>query len=436
MGIKTKLEPLGGLIKRGGNAEEYCFIIDTTNSDPTTAVTYFGNNADYTPASMDFTTGQLDYGSWENAFFQPRPVMLKYDGTVDYELDHNDFTKKLDGTESDISNRQYKGNCMIGFPQVWLKFRTSNSADGTNLSTDATGRYQYVFIAPENVDGKYHCYSHYNNNGILLDEIYTAAFEPSLTGSTLRSLAGRTVLVNTVAGTTMRTYAQANGNGWDFLDLGTLQMIQMLFILMFKSRDSQSKCGGGVVGGTKTTSTGSLKDKPMFYSTNNTSSSTTPVKFFGMENLWGNCNKWINGLTCYQSKIFYKLCNYTADGTTAISYDPTSSSPGYKSYTGYNGVGGINLCNLGVPNTSDGIMWYFPSSGYPTPGSNYTYYCDQVGCALSSSSSLVGCAYFGGYYNAISNGGLFSVYLAYNSPLSDSPSTYSNFGASLSCKPY
>ena len=256
--------------KSGGNGSidygPFCFIIDTQNSDPTSAVTYFGNNADYTPASMNFSTGQLDYGSWENAFFQPRPVMLKYDGTVDYELDHNDFTKKLDGSASDVNNTSYGGNCMIGFPQVWLKFRTADNANGNNLSTNATGRYQYVFIASENVDGEYHCYSHYNNNGVLLDEIYTAAFEPSNVSNRLRSLAGQTVLVST-AGTTMRNYAQANGNGWDFLDLGTLQMIQMLFILMFKSRDSQSKCGGGIVGASVVSSTtGSTKDKGMFYS--------------------------------------------------------------------------------------------------------------------------------------------------------------------------
>ncbi len=407
-----------GKKKAGTDYGPFCFIIDTINSDPTTAVTYFGNNADYTPASMNFTTGTLDYGSWENAFFQPRPVMLKYDGTVDYELDHNDFTKKLDGSASDVTNTSYGGNCMIAWPQVWLKFTTS-------------GNYQYVYIASENVDGEYHCYSHYNDNGVLLDEIYTAAFEPSNVSNRLRSLAGQTVLVNT-AGTTMRTYAQANGNGWDFLDLGTLQMIQMLFILMFKSRDSQSKCGGGVVGGTQMTSTGSLKDKPMFYSTNNTSSSNAAVKFFGMENLWGNNKKWINGLTCYQKKIFYKLCNYTADGSTTTGYNPTSNNPGYKTYS-RSGNGDATLYNLGMPNTSDGIMWYWPSSGAPTAGSNITYYCDYAYSNLNSYYSDVGCALFGGYSADRASAGLFYVYLHFNFTLSLSNSIS---GASLSCKPY
>ena len=420
MSLRTKIKPLGVDPKRGGNLDygPFCFRIDTTNSDPTSAITYMDNNASYTPASMNFSTGQLDYGSWENAFFQPRPVMLKYDGTVDYELDHSDFTKKLSGGASDVSNTSYGGNCMIAWPQVWLKFTTS-------------GNYQYVYIAAQQLDSGYRCYTHYNNNGTLLDEIYTAAFEPSNVSSKLRSLAGQTVLVST-AGTTMRQYAQANGNGWDFLDLGTLQMIQMLFILMFKSRDSQSKCGGGIVGASAVSSTtGLTKDKGMFYSTNNTSSSTTPVKFFGMENLWGNCYKWINGLTCYQLKIFYKLCNYTADGSTATGYNPTSNNPGYKTYS-RSANGSVTLYNLGMPSTSDGLMWYWPYSGAPTAGSNSTYYCDFAACNLASSITSVGCAQFGGSFSAGAVAGLFFVRLNYYNPLSASNS---NAGASLSCKP-
>lgn len=423
MGIKTRLNPMGGKRSSGGSGPSgekdygpFCFRIDTTNSDPTSAVTYMGNNADYTPASMNFSTGTLDYGSWENAFFQPRPVMLKYDGTVDYELDHTDFTKKLDGTASDVSNTAYGGNCMIAFPQVWLKFETS-------------GNYQYVYVASEQLDSGYRCYSHYNNNGVLLDEIYVQAFESSNVSSKLRSLAGQAVLVST-AGTTMRQYAQANGSGWDFLDLGTLQMIQMLFILMFKSRDSQSKCGGGIVKASAvSTPTGSTKDKGMFYSTDNSRRSKTPVKFFGIENLWGNAEKWINGLKQYKQNIYYKLCNYTTDGTTATGYDPTATTAsGYKTLTTSAPTSAISVYNLVIPSTSDGLMW--SPTATPTGGTG-VYYCDRAYFIASKSSNNVACARFGGYYNG-SVPGLFCVDLAYQIPLSSSNSIY---GASLSCKP-
>lgn len=44
----------------------------------------------------------------------PRPCMLKSDGTVDYYLDPDDYTKKEDGeTPSDIANVNYNGNAMM-----------------------------------------------------------------------------------------------------------------------------------------------------------------------------------------------------------------------------------------------------------------------------------------------------------------------------------
>lgn len=43
------------------------------------------------------------------------PVMMKYNGTVDYELDPNDYTKKKDGTPSDINNNKYNGNVMMQY---------------------------------------------------------------------------------------------------------------------------------------------------------------------------------------------------------------------------------------------------------------------------------------------------------------------------------
>ena len=67
-----------------------------------------------TPAHMDFQNGVFDYGDWKNAFFvrENRPVMLNPDRTVAYELNHNDYSKKLDGTASDIYNTATNLNAM------------------------------------------------------------------------------------------------------------------------------------------------------------------------------------------------------------------------------------------------------------------------------------------------------------------------------------
>ena len=45
------------------------------------------------------TTEYFDYGDWANAFFMPKPCMLRSDGTVAYYLDPNDYTKKSSDTD-------------------------------------------------------------------------------------------------------------------------------------------------------------------------------------------------------------------------------------------------------------------------------------------------------------------------------------------------
>lgn len=70
----------------------YGYHIDSSEYDSDKAVTYLADAIGMTPAKMG--DSEFDYGSWKNAFFMPKPCMLKYDGTVDYYLDPNDYSKK------------------------------------------------------------------------------------------------------------------------------------------------------------------------------------------------------------------------------------------------------------------------------------------------------------------------------------------------------
>lgn len=99
----------------------YEFLINPNESNPDLKVSYpaGSTNENFIPAYMNFSGGNFSYGDWEHAFFMPRPVMVKYDGTVDYELYKQNFNYKADGvTASDVSNQSYGGNAMIAFPQV------------------------------------------------------------------------------------------------------------------------------------------------------------------------------------------------------------------------------------------------------------------------------------------------------------------------------
>ena len=104
------------------HAVVYGIMIDKNNSDPSARITYTDDAEGMNPAHMDYQTRKFDYGDWENAFFvrENRPVMLNPDRTVAYELNHNDYSKKLDGTKSDVSNINTPLNAMSEFPLIWL----------------------------------------------------------------------------------------------------------------------------------------------------------------------------------------------------------------------------------------------------------------------------------------------------------------------------
>ena len=78
----------------------YGFKLDQNESDPSSMITYIEDNKDFESAHMDCTADTFKYGDWADAWFikNLKPCMLKYDGTVDYELDKDDYSKKLDGT--------------------------------------------------------------------------------------------------------------------------------------------------------------------------------------------------------------------------------------------------------------------------------------------------------------------------------------------------
>lgn len=74
----------------------YGYHVDPDEADPSEAITYLEDAVGMTPAAMG--TNSFNYGSWRNAFFMPKPCMVKYGGTVDYFLDENDYAYKADTT--------------------------------------------------------------------------------------------------------------------------------------------------------------------------------------------------------------------------------------------------------------------------------------------------------------------------------------------------
>lgn len=353
------------------DATVYGFRIDKTNSDPETRVEYLYDAAGMTPARMDYTTGTFDYGSWGNAWFITgnKPCALKYDGTIDYYLDPNDYTKKTDGTASDVSDSSYAGNFMASMPTVWIK-RWEDE------------RYLYYAFSDKQINSSFKAYAHDAGDGFINDMIYLPMFKGVIVDSKLRSIAGVTPQGGT-NGSTEKTAAETCGTGWQMWDWAKHELIADLLTLISRSTNSQANFGEGDVNtydSSDTTTYGKLptgtSGAGQFWGAND---ETHHVKVFHIEDFWGNRTDRCLGLHLVDNEYVYKLVRpyattpdstYTSSGKQApVQGMIKNASIGEFGFlpteTGWNGA--TYFCDALVPNASGTRLLRFGSACNVSP---------------------------------------------------------------------
>lgn len=305
----------------------YGFKIDKKDSNPETRVHYTDMAEGFTPAKMNYSTGQFEYGSWnpEEIFFlqENYPAMVGYDGVEKYRLDPNDYTKKLDGSASDVSNTAFEGNACTKITRVWIKQWED---------TD----WEYCQFCNIQLDDDFNAHSHTRADGSIMDYIWLSCFDGALVSSKIRSIKGQTTM-NSQTGTNEITYAKNNGTLWYTRSWSQRNLINMLLLLMGRSDDYQTTFGNGhYTGGSSASNllkTGTLSDKGRFYGTNGTG---VGVKVFHIENWWGNAWERIAGLMYVSGTIRTKMTpeyNTTGDGYTNTGVTMGGTSGGYISVT-------------------------------------------------------------------------------------------------------
>lgn len=398
------------------NYNLYGFKLNQNESDPASMITYLSDcdNKYYESAKMNYTTDTFDYGDWADAWFikNLKPCMLKYDGTVDYELDKNDYTKKTDGNASDVANASYGGNAMVGIPKVYWKIVDN----GDNTAN--------IYICDKKIDSDFHCWSHIDNNGNEIDYCYMPIYNGSNVSSVLRSISGKAPMANQTA-TTEITYAKANNTSSDIIWYTELfndrMLINLLLLLIGKSTDTQAVFGTGnddsyvSTSNTGIKNTGTMNTKGLFWGNQDNKSG---VKVFGMENWYGNIWRRIGGWINDKGTQKIKMTYGQSDGSTTDGYNETGS--GYITIGGAtpSGTSGGYISKMLI--TDNGLIPTIAS------GSATTYYCD----VLWFDNSQVDYAYVGGdTSNASRVGALCSPFDYVSSK------TAQNVGAAISCKP-
>lgn len=388
----------------------YGFQISESESDPAARITYLEDAIGMTPAYMDYTNSVFNYGSWDGAFFMPRPCMVKYDGTVDYYLNVNDFTKKEDGTASDISDASYGGNAMIEWgrngKKIWYKADAANNR---------------VYICDKQLDEDFHAWSFINSAGDYVDHFYTPIFNGSLDANNkMRSLSGKYLSKSLTAYKEIE-YCENNNPSTDklwYIDVFADRiLINILLTLISKSTNHQAAFGRGLDSGSQAAMeayvTGALNDKGMFFGYND---GNHGVKVFGMEN-WYSCQfRRTAGLILSNGAIKYKMTYGTQDGSTTIGYN--DSGTGYIDAAQSLSAGGY----ISAMKLTDKGAWVPTAAS----GGSTTYYCDYLWVNTSGNRY----ALYGGSSSHGARAGSFSCGL----DVTASGAAWS-YGCALSLKP-
>ena len=343
----------------------YGFFMDESDPVENTCVSYDENcdNRFYQHAYMDFANDKFEWGDWDIEDLQPKPCMLTYAGEVDYFIDKNDFTKKVDGSASDVSNINYGGNAMVYVPRVFTKkWRSRNK--------------RYVWFSNVKYDEGFECARCLKSDGTYSEASFMPMFEGTKDSSgRLRSIATNAKALASTTAEQERAAAKLNGAGYDITTWADEDYLRDLFVLMFKRLNSQKACGYGATASTSalTVNTGcSLTKKGRFWGT--AEASANGMKMFGIENFTSHRWRRFVGCLLINGTFYVKLTKSKQDGTTVDDYNLT-------------GDGYINT-GVKAPSASESYIMKVnadKNGGLPTQvgGSSTTYYSDAMWTNLS-----------------------------------------------------
>lgn len=340
--------------------KRYGIRINKNDSNPETRIEYILDAEGFTPARMNYAEMKFDYGSWADIWFvrDNYPCMLKYDGTEDYRLDPNDYSKKLDGTDSDVADITYTGNAMSCFPLVWIN---QFELDG----------WEYIILCEKQYNEHYKAFAHTRTDGSIMDKLYLAMFrgseEVGETVTKLRSISGLQPMHSKTAADEIAA-AKANGTLWDTRTWAHRNLINCLLTVISKNDNSQTAFGNGNLNyqsaletkGVLLTGTLNVEGQFMGYSDN-----THQVKVFHMEAWWGDQWERIQGFLNIDGDIRIKMTPpYNLVGTDFIStgLTPSGASGGYIKESKMTEYGRIPVVTGASSNTyqCDGL-WFINS---------------------------------------------------------------------------
>lgn len=352
------------------STKEFCIYgvsVDENNSNPESCCKYIDDSS-YTE-----TATKTSLGGWVDKFpyNRIRIVGLK-NGKIIKEIKKDNKKQYIDGTpvSSDV-------DVMVEIPKIYWDFE--NTTNGYNIR-----------ISDKKFNLTCDCYAH-KVNGIEKDFIYIGAYLASeYDPDTIRSMSGQRILTNYPV-STFRENAKAMGKGYGILNWNIWILIQILYLMAFKNLDSVRALGYNSY---EKYDTGTSDLKGFVYG--ETEKNTSSLCFLGIEDVWGNCWQFVDGVclnngslwVCTDNIGFGNINNYTNIGTYTQNIDSSSF---------------INK----VIHTNQG--GFFPIEA---TGTGSTYYTDItfVESNVGNNPSFPKCGGCGSSYMLDFDIGIFSIY--------------------------
>ena len=387
--------------------------IEESTSDPYNRVSYSAtlstgqgtyDNKAYGATPMSGAGTSFNVGSWGTGDLAKLIEGIKpvsFDGTTWTDLDKTDETSwpSTQGTD-----------CFTEFPFRWLSITKSSGVitvvfSGEETQPDSTFQ-NWAFLGANGITQRpnFHlgCYtasgtvsSHTITNGVYSQKGSSNAVSASLNQYWVG--------------------ASRRGTEYDCLSFAMWTYIQALFLVLYKSTDSQVAHSQGYVGGSSVQSNSAFTSYGNNYGMYGTTADTTTQNaFFWLHNLWGNM---------YQ----YSASVFTRAGSSSTPYYLKSAMSRSSNWdnSSWNSTSILSSAKMTSKGTSSGSTGG-SSGGYFTKacgsngagfiqssdsgtGSSSTYYSDMSGVSVNSSYALfpmVGSSYSGSGY-----AGIFNAYI-------------------------
>lgn len=334
-----------------------------------------------------------------------RRCLLLDDGAVNYYLDPNNSNLKADGSASVLTGAD--GQVMVEIPKCYVK--VSKVGNKVTWSLSSEPKFGYVLHPAFTKDGTLQ----YDNKldmwyytGVTqeVDYVYVGAYQASVYDESgaeyidglnsdnnsarvdsgtdkLSSVAGKYPMVGLVR-SEFRALANNRGAGWNQIDFWTHTLLQLLYTTEYRDLNSQSAVSQGVVnitGGYPASSDIQVdsphsvagKSNAVGNQTGGVESATRDVPWMsyrGVENFWGNCYVWVDGVNVLDQVYHVNNTGTFADNTTANGYSqlgsqaPTDS--GYIRNVQNNTLGFIPSSVVGGSSSVAFSDYYYQSTGF------------------------------------------------------------------------